>query len=223
MKATAASLTPRVYHELPELPYPDNALAPYLSSRTVGLHHRKHHGAYLERTNELIHGTELAHLTLEELVRHTAEVANGRNAVFRNAAQAWNHEFYWHCMRPAGGGAPGGELKRKIEEHFDDLRTFSRKFCQIATTHFGSGWVWLVLNDGRLELMPTHDADTPLAHGMRPLLTLDLWEHAYYLDYQNRRADYVGAYMEHLVNWDFAAQNLALAASSAAAPSPREE
>jgi Fe-Mn family superoxide dismutase len=194
-------------HELPVLPYKDNELAPHISSQTIGVHYGKHHKAYVDKTNAAIEGSELADLSLEELIKKVAGQAD-KAGLFNNAAQVWNHSFYWTSMRPGGGGQPGGELKQKIEQAFGGYDQFREKFAAAAAGQFGSGWAWLVNNQGKLEIMATGNADTPLIKGVTPLITIDVWEHAYYLDYQNRRPDYINTYLDHLVNWDFAAENL---------------
>ena len=198
---------PKPAHVLPPLPYPENALDPYISSRTLEFHHGKHHRAYFDNLNRLVQGGELADLGIEEVIGRTA----GRSdqvAIFNNAAQAWNHTFYWRSMRPKGGGTPTGPLKEQIERDFGSFDALRTQLAGAASTHFGSGWAWLVHEGGKLKVTATHDADTPIAHGQTPLLTIDVWEHAYYLDYQNRRADYVNAVLASLVDWGFAADNL---------------
>ena len=194
--------------ELPPLPYPEDALAPFLSSRTLSLHYGKHHRAYVDKVNELVQGSDLAESSLKEIIKTTAGDEK-RLAIFNNAAQAWNHTFYWECMRPKGGGAPSGELKKKITAAFGSFENFERQFIEAAATQFGSGWAWLTADGKSLKVVKTGNAFTPLAYGQTPLLTIDVWEHAYYLDYQNRCKDYIAAYLDHLVNWDFVAQNLA--------------
>jgi superoxide dismutase, Fe-Mn family len=212
MASQSSRNTEESRYELPPLPFAENALAPYISSQTIGFHYGKHHKAYVEKTNTMVQGTPLAELSLEALIRKAANDPD-HVAIFNNAAQAWNHTFYWRSMKPKGGGAPSGSLKQKVEERFGDASRFTKELSSAAANLFGSGWAWLVLDGGRLEIVATRNADTPLAHGKAPLLTIDVWEHAYYLDYQNRRIDYVQAFLEHLVNWDFAAENLARAAT----------
>lgn len=192
---------------LPPLPYPLEALEPHVSSRTLSFHHGKHHAAYVTKLNELVKGTPLAERTLEDIVRETRNDAL-RTPIFNNAAQAWNHGFFWSSMTPKGGGSPNGELRRRLDSAFGSLDAFRREFAEAAATQFGSGWAWLVDEDGKLAVQATHDAETPAGTGATPLLALDVWEHAYYLDYQNRRPDFIAAYLDHLVNWDFAAKNL---------------
>ena len=195
---------------LPNLPYAKNALAPHISASTLEFHHDKHHAAYIANANKLVAGTVLENKSLEELIAITAHAAD-KKALFNNAAQAWNHDFLWHSMAPNGGGAPRGALAERIERDFKGFASFVEAFSTAAVGQFGSGWAWLVLNGGKLEVEATANADTPLAHGKVPLLTLDVWEHAYYLDYQNRRPDYVKTFLDKLVNWDFANANLAKA------------
>jgi Fe-Mn family superoxide dismutase len=199
--------------ELPDLPYPRDALAPHISAETLDVHHGKHHKAYVEKTNALIAGTALAEAPLDEIVRQSMR-GPAKGALFNNAAQAWNHAFYWRSMRPRGGGRPDGALARKLETSFKGFDGFAEAFKTAAVNQFGSGWAWLVLEGGSLQVVATSNADTPLANGQAPLLTIDVWEHAYYLDYKNARADYVAGFLENLVNWEFAAGNLALAEST---------
>lgn len=192
---------------LPPLPYPDNGLAPYISKNTLSFHHGKHHRAYVDNLNKLLAGTERGDGPLEKVVRDAAGSA-ADTAVFNNAAQAWNHAFYWKSLRPRGGGVPPAALRDKMQSSFGDVETCRREFAAAALAQFGSGWAWLVENSGRLNILKTSNADTPLTLGVRPLLTIDVWEHAYYLDHQNRRADYVTAVLDHLINWEFALENL---------------
>lgn len=194
--------------ELPPLPYPENALDPYISSNTIGFHYGKHHKAYVDNTNKLIAGTDLADLPLEKIITATAGNFD-KQAIFNNAAQVWNHTFYWKSMKPKGGGAPPKELATKIDAAFGSYESFKKAFTDAAVTQFGSGWAWLAAKDGVLSIVKTPNAENPLHKGLTPLLTIDVWEHAYYLDWQNKRPDYVAAYLEHLVNWEFAAANLA--------------
>ena len=194
---------------LPPLPYAEDALAPVISSTTIGFHYGKHHRAYVDNLNKAIEGTELAHRSLEEIVKATA-ADPGRIAVFNNAAQDWNHTFYWNSMRPNGGGAPTGPIADHIKDSFGDYPKFRQEFATAAVTQFGSGWAWLVQDqDKKLKVMKTPNADTPMARGINCLLTCDVWEHAYYLDYQNRRPDYVNAWLDKLANWEFASRQLA--------------
>ncbi len=201
LSAAAAGLT------LPRLPYAPGALAPYISARTISFHYGKHHAAYVKKTNRMAKALGLSGNSLPELVRLAARDPK-KKALFNNASQAWNHAFYWQSMKPGGGGAPRGKLARKIKADFGSLAAFRKAFAAAAAHRFGSGWAWLVLSGGKLGVMSTANADSPLVTGQRPLLTIDVWEHAYYLDYQNRRGDYIKNYLAHLVNWDFAARNL---------------
>jgi superoxide dismutase, Fe-Mn family len=196
--------------ELPPLPYPDNALATEISSNTISFHYGKHHKAYVDNTNKLIAGTELADASLEAIVKAAAGKPD-KVGLFNNAAQVWNHTFYWKSMRPKGGGAPSGKLKEMIEKDFGGLDGFKKEFANAGITQFGSGWAWLVLDGGKLKCVKTPNAETPLTTAARPLVTMDVWEHAYYLDWQNKRPDYITAFLEKLINWEFAAENLAKA------------
>jgi Fe-Mn family superoxide dismutase len=196
-----------VVHVLPSLPYADNALDPVISANTISFHYGKHHKAYVDNLNKLIAGTEFASLPLEKIITETAGKAD-KAAIFNNAAQAWNHTFYWSSLTPKGGGEPPAALKTKIESSFATLDACKKELSTAATTQFGSGWAWLVLDGDKLKVVKTGNADSPLTKGMKPLLTIDVWEHAYYMDYQNRRADYVNAVLEKLINWSFAANNL---------------
>lgn len=188
--------------ELPKLPYEMDALEPYISEKTLEFHHGKHHQGYVTNTNNLKKDTELENASLEEIIITCANKAD-KVGLFNNAAQVFNHTFYWNCMKPSGGGSPTGAIAQKIDEDFQSYDAFVEEFKAVATTQFGSGWAWLVLDNGKLKLIKTSNADTPMAHGLKPLLTIDVWEHAYYLDYQNKRADYVDNFIKHLVNWDF--------------------
>jgi len=202
--------------ELPRLPYPHDALAPHISAATLELHHGKHHKAYIDKANGLVAGTALADRSLEQIIGATAGDA-AKVALFNNAAQAWNHTFYWRSMRPGGGGTPHGTLARKIEASFKSFDAFAASFKAAAVAQFGSGWAWLVLDGDKLRVTATANADTPIAHRQIPLLTIDVWEHAYYLDYKNARADYVNRFLDKLANWEFAATNLAAAERAQAA------
>ena len=193
---------------LPPLPYPENALSPAISANTVGFHYGKHHQGYVNNLNQLIAGTPLADQSLEAVIKTTTGKPD-QVAIFNNAAQVWNHTFYWNSMRPNGGGKPSGALAELIEKSFGDYDKFKAEFAKTATSQFGSGWAWLVKDGDKLIITKTGNADTPIAHGQQPLLTVDVWEHAYYLDYQNRRADYVAAVLDKLTNWEFAEKNLA--------------
>lgn len=193
---------------LPALPYGEAALEPVISARTIGFHYGKHHQGYVNNLNKLVAGTEMAEMSLEQIIRASAG-APDKAALFNNAAQVWNHTFYWAGMKPAGGGRPGGALAEKIEADFAGFDALRKELAAAAGGQFGSGWAWLVLEGGRLKVVKTGNAENPLTHGMKPLLTIDVWEHAYYLDYQNRRGDYVNAVLDKLINWDFVAENLA--------------
>jgi Fe-Mn family superoxide dismutase len=200
--ANAAPLT------LPALPYAENALAPVISANTIGFHYGKHHKGYIDNLNKLTAGTDLAGLTLENIVAATAGKPE-KTAIFNNASQAWNHAFYWRSLTPKGSGKPPAALQEKIEAAFGSLENCKKELATAAITQFGSGWAWLVaLDGGKLKVVKTANADSPLTAHMRPLLAIDVWEHAYYLDYQNRRADHVAAVLQNLVNWNFAAENL---------------
>jgi Fe-Mn family superoxide dismutase len=194
-------------YELPELPYAANALEPYISSRTLSFHHGKHHRAYVEATNAAVSGTALAELTLENLVRTCARDRE-RAKLFNSAAQAWNHAFYWKSLRPGGGGRPTGTVLEQIERSFNSFDEFKKRLVDAAVGQFGSGWAWIVLDGDRLAIEATHDADTPIAGARVPLATIDVWEHAYYLDHQNQRAAYVVSVIDHLLDWHFVGQNL---------------
>jgi Fe-Mn family superoxide dismutase len=203
--ATAATTSTPL--SLPPLPYALNALEPTISAKTLSFHHGKHHSAYVENTNRLIVGTELADLPLDQIVTATAGRAE-RASIFNNAAQAWNHSFYWHCLRPNGGGEPPAMLKQKIQETFASVDACKKELANSAMAQFGSGWAWLVLDGSSLKVVKTANAETPFTFGLKPLLAIDVWEHAYYLDYQNKRADHVNAVIGRLINWEFAADNL---------------
>lgn len=187
---------------LPEIPYNKEALAPHISAKTLEFHHGKHHNTYVTNLNKLIGGTGLNGETLEDIIRQTVKNPD-QAGIFNNAAQVWNHTFYWRSMKPGGGGAPTGAAADKIQADFGGYDAFVQKFKDAALNQFGSGWAWLVLRDGKLVTMKTSNADTPVAHGLKPVLTVDVWEHAYYLDYQNRRGDYLDAFINHLINWEF--------------------
>lgn len=195
---------------LPSLPYASTALEPHVSAQTLDFHHGKHHKAYVDKANDAIEGTPLEPLGEAEIVRRAH--AEDNDALFNNAAQAWNHRFLWQSMRPAGGAAPAGALATAIDRDLGGMSAFAETFKKAAVGHFGSGWAWLVKGAGGLQIITTHDADTPLVHdGLTPLLTLDLWEHAYYLDVQNARPEYVDGWLSALVNWEFAEANYAAA------------
>jgi Fe-Mn family superoxide dismutase len=193
--------------ELPALPWASDTLEPHLSAKTIGFHHGKHHNAYITNLNNLVEGSALAEKSLEEIIRETAGDSS-KAGIFNNAAQAWNHDFFWKSMKADGGGEPQGKLLQAINDSFGSFDKFSEQFKTKATTLFGSGWTWLVADGGKLEIVQTPGAGNPMSEGKIPLLTLDVWEHAYYLDYQNRRPDFIAAFLGHLVNWDFAEKNL---------------
>lgn len=193
--------------ELPALPYPENALEPVISSTTIGYHYGKHHQGYVDNVNKLISGTAMVKMPLEKIIIETAENPE-QVAVFNNAAQVWNHTFYWNSLKPGGGGDPSGELKNLIDKSFGNLGAFKKAMADAAITQFGSGWAWLVYDGQKLDVIQTGNAGNPITQGLIPLLTIDVWEHAYYLDYQNKRADYVNAVIDKLINWEFAEKNL---------------
>jgi superoxide dismutase, Fe-Mn family len=193
--------------ELPPLPYARDALEPHISARTLDHHHGKHHAKYVATLNELIQGSKLAKMPLEDVIRATAR-KKAKAKIFNNAAQVWNHTFLWHSMKPRGGGRPTGAIGERIDADLGGYEKFRDAFEAAATGQFGSGWAWLVIADGKLAVISTGNADVPIAHGQKALLTLDIWEHAYYLDYQQDRAKYVRTFLDHLVNWDFANDNL---------------
>ena len=195
--------------ELPPLPYPDTALEPFLSAETMRLHHGKHHQAYVTTLNKLVKGGPLSSKSLDEIVRLTAsEKDDSKLQIFNNAGQHWNHGFFWKSMKPGGGAAPTGELAQRIERDFGGLAKFKEMFQAAAVGQFGSGWAWLIAEKNELRIMKSANAMNPIAIGKTPLIACDVWEHAYYIDYQNRRPDFVKAFLDHLVNWDFAAANL---------------
>ena len=196
-------------HALPPLPYAENALEPVISARTVSFHYGKHHQGYVDNLNKLVAGTKFADLSLEQVVAGSA----GRpelSAIFNNSAQAWNHAFYWQSMSPSGGGHPPAALRQRIETSFGSVDGCRTELAKAAVSQFGSGWAWLVLDGDRIRVVGTANAEVPLTQGMKPLLVIDVWEHAYYLDHQNRRADYVQAVLDKLINWEFALQNAGL-------------
>ncbi len=188
--------------ELPALPYATDALAPHISEQTIGFHYGKHHQTYVNNLNNLVAGTDFEGKSLEEII-----LAAEPGGVFNNAAQIWNHTFYWSSMTPGDPGEPDGDLRSAIDDAFGGLDGFKQSFADKAKTLFGSGWTWLAKTDGGLEILQTKDADLPLKHGQTALITLDVWEHAYYLDYQNARPAYVDTWLEHLANWEFASAN----------------
>jgi Fe-Mn family superoxide dismutase len=191
---------------LPALPYAENALEPVISANTMSFHYRRHHQGYVDNLNKFIAGTEYAHLSLEKIITSTAGLVE-RTAIFNNAAQIWNHTFYWKSMTPKGGGEPPAALKQMIDHTFGSVDSCKKELASAAVSQFGSGWAWLVLKEGSLMVVKTANADVPQSMGLKPLLAIDVWEHAYYLDYQNRRADYVNAVLDKLINWEFALQN----------------
>lgn len=195
---------------LPDLPYKRSALAPHISKKTVEFHYDKHHAGYVDKTNAAIKGTDLDDASLEEIVAAARE--KGDQGLFNNAAQVWNHTFYWRSMSPKGGGKPKGDIAAAIKESFGGFDEFKQAFAAKGAGQFGSGWAWLVAKDGRLDVINTPNAETPLTEaGVTPLITMDIWEHAYYLDYQNKRPDYMSAFINKLVNWEFAIENLSRA------------
>ncbi len=190
--------------DLPALPYAPDALEPHMSAETFSYHYSKHHQAYVTNLNKAIAGTDMEGKSLEEIIR------SSDGGVFNNAAQVWNHTFFWHSMKPGGGGAPTGAIAEKINADFGSYDAFKEAFAAAGATQFGSGWAWLVLANGKLEVRKTPNAETPLTEaGVTPLLTMDVWEHAYYLDFQNARPGYISSFLDNLVNWDFANANLA--------------
>jgi Fe-Mn family superoxide dismutase len=196
--------------ELPPLPYAQDALAPVISAQTLSFHYGKHHKAYVDNLNKLVAGTDMAETPLESLIKSVAGKPD-KAGVFNNAAQVWNHTFFWNSMKPGGGGAPTGAVAKAIDASFGSYDNFKKEFSNAAMTQFGSGWAWLVADKGQLKIAKTPNAETPLTTGQTALLTVDVWEHAYYLDYQNRRADFVAAVIDKLLNWEFANANLARA------------
>jgi len=191
---------------LPDLPYDQNALEPAISARTLEFHYGKHHKTYVDKTNDMIRDKNLGDQDLEAIIKEAAK--SGNQGLFNNAAQAWNHGFFWQCMKPGGGGRPTGRIADKIDEHLGGYDQFATDFKDAGATQFGSGWAWLILKDGKLQVAKTANAETPLVEGAKPLLVVDVWEHAYYLDYQNRRPDFIQAFLDKLVNWDFVNENL---------------
>jgi Fe-Mn family superoxide dismutase len=190
-----------IQHELPKLPYPENALEPHISEETLRYHYGKHHATYVDKLNQLLEGSEFESASLEHIIMHAS------GGLFNNAAQVWNHSFYWNCMSPEGDDTPDSDLMRIIDDNFGDFEAFKKAFKDAAIANFGSGWTWLVKKpDGELEIVNTDDADNPMRQELRPLLTCDVWEHAYYIDYRNARADYIDAFWK-LVDWRFVAAN----------------
>ncbi len=195
--------------EQPPLPYAMDALEPYgMKAETFEYHYGKHHKAYVDNLNKLTEGTDLANMPLEEVIKVTYK-DSAKQGIFNNAAQVWNHTFFWNCMKPGGGGAPTGELAARIDQDFGSFDKFKEEFSNAAATQFGSGWAWLVEDNGTLKVTKTPNAVDPIAEGQKPLLTLDVWEHAYYIDFRNARPAFIKNFLDRLVNWDFVAQNLA--------------
>ncbi len=197
-------------YELPPLPYAYDALEPYISKSTLEFHHDKHHASYVSKYNDAVKGTDHDSNPIEDVIKAIAGDSS-KQGLFNNAAQAWNHTFYWHSLKPSGGGLPSGDLAAKIDADFGSFDKFAEEFKSAGGTQFGSGWAWLVLDNGTLKVTKTLNADNPLTAGQVPLLTMDVWEHAYYLDYQNNRPDYIDSFLKNVVNWDFAASNFAAA------------
>ncbi|ANV83130.1 superoxide dismutase [Picosynechococcus sp. PCC 7003] len=197
-------------YELPALPYDYTALEPHISKSTLEFHHDKHHAGYVSKYNDAVAGTDMDSKSIEDVIKAVA-ADPAKAGLFNNAAQAWNHSFYWNCMKPGGGGQPTGALADKINADFGSFDKFVEAFKTAGATQFGSGWAWLVLDNGTLKVTKTGNAGNPMTEGQTPLLTMDVWEHAYYLDYQNRRPDYISTFLTSLVNWDFVAANLAAA------------
>lgn len=193
--------------KLPELPYEKDAFEPYFSPETFDYHHGKHHNTYVTNLNNLLEDNKEMHgMDLEQIIKTSH---NTNNAIFNNAAQIWNHTFFWHSIKPSAGGTPTGAMLEKIEEDFDSYEEFAKQFKQAALSQFGSGWAWLVLNkNNKLEIVKTTNAETPLTDNIYPLIACDVWEHAYYIDYRNRRPDYVSVFLDHMINWDFASMHM---------------
>jgi superoxide dismutase, Fe-Mn family len=193
---------------LPPLPYAENSLEPFISAKTISFHYGKHHKAYIDNANKLLENEpELATYPTEDIIIKTAEIAE-KTGLFNNVAQAWNHTFYWESLQPKGGAAPKGRLLELIKDSFGDVASLTKKLSEVALSQFGSGWAWVVMEKGKLAITKTSNADNPLTKGQHPLLTIDVWEHAYYLDYQNLRAKYLEAVTQNLLNWEFAQRNL---------------
>jgi superoxide dismutase, Fe-Mn family len=201
---------------LPPLPWTESALDPVISARTIGLHYGKHHRAYVDKLNELVAGTRFAEMPLERVIRETAAGEEHRK-IFNNAAQAWNHTFFWNCLAPGARARPGGDLARRIDSDLGGHDRFKQEFAKAAVECFCSGWAWLAERGGKLEILTTSNADNPLTKGATPLLAIDVWEHAYYLDYENRRPDFVAAVIDKLLNWEFAQRQLEQASERKAA------
>ncbi|OGV61122.1 MAG: superoxide dismutase [Lentisphaerae bacterium GWF2_50_93] len=190
------------------LPYAQNALEPYISAKTMGFHYGKHHQTYIDNLNKLIAGAQMGEQPLERIIIESSGMVD-RQSIFNNAAQVWNHDFFWRSMKPKGGGIPSGRIYEMIVRAFGGFEEFKNAFIAAGLAQFGSGWVWIVQDGAEVKIIKTSNADTPVAHKQNALLTCDVWEHAYYLDYQNRRKDFVQAFMDHLANWDFAESRLA--------------
>lgn len=193
--------------QLPELPFANDALEPIISARTLSFHYGKHHNGYMKKLNRFISGTKYENMELAEIIKQTAGNPSEKN-IFKNAAQFWNHTFYWNSLKPNGGGRPPAILMKKLEKSFGSFEKFKEEFATAAGSQFGSGWAWLVADGNDLKVVKTPNAGNPMTNGLKPLLTIDVWEHAYYLDYQNRRGDYVKAVIDKLLNWQFAIQNM---------------
>ena len=193
--------------ELPQLPYKDDALEPHISGKTIGFHYGKHHKTYVDKLNGLVAGSPYADMSLVNIIKETSGQPE-KAGIFNNAAQIWNHTFYWHSMSPNGGGSPSGTAREKIETAFGSIQNFKNEFSNAAATQFGSGWAWLVVENNDLKIVKTANAETPVTKGQIPLITIDVWEHAYYLDYQNKRPEYINIFLEKLINWEFVEENL---------------
>ena len=202
--ATASVRSPQF--TLPTLPWAENALVPVISANTISFHYGNHHKTYVDNLNKFVAGTEFADMPLEKIISATAGEVD-KASIFNNAAQVWNHTFYWSSLRPKGGGEPPASLKQQIDAAFGSVDACRKEFSATASAGFGSGWAWLVMDGNKLKIVKTNNAETPVTQGLKPLLTIDVWEHAYYLDYQNRRVDHVNAVIDKLLNWEFAAQN----------------
>jgi superoxide dismutase, Fe-Mn family len=192
---------------LPDLPYPKDALEPHISARTLEFHHGKHHKAYVDNGNKFLEGTDLAGKSQEEIIKKTAGDP-AKASIFNNVAQVWNHTFFWSCMKKGGGGKPTGKIAGMIDQQFGSYEKFAEEFKAGGIGQFGSGWVWLVKNGDKLQIVKTPNAENPMSAGHTPLLVADVWEHAYYLDYQNRRPDFLQTFIDQLINWDFVNANL---------------
>lgn len=192
---------------LPDLPYAPNALEPHMSARTFEFHHGKHHATYVTNLNNMVKDTPMADQSLEEIIKATAGDSS-KAGIFNNAAQVWNHTFFWNSMSPSGGGTPSGKVAKAIDDSFGSYDKFAEEFSTAGATQFGSGWAWLVQDGGKLKVVKTPNAETPVSGSAKPILTIDVWEHAYYLDYQNARPAFIKTYLEKLVNWEFAEKNL---------------